>query len=172
MIEKCQSLLLAGAGESDAAARDTDMALCSFNIQKSTLLLFWKMLNSSKACCFLRHRVCVCVGFLLIFIFLWFPQCRKAVRLNVFHLEFFQLCQKLSVQPPFENACWMWKRVSYISVYKRNPSVGHTGRKVSKCDLWIHFMCFCPCLCTYGMCRFAFIPVCVLVCAHVSHCFR
>lgn len=33
-------LAAAAAGESNAAVRDTDMALCSFNIQKSTLLLF------------------------------------------------------------------------------------------------------------------------------------
>lgn len=39
------------------AAGYTYMALCSFNTQKSTLLLIWKIINTSKACCSLASCV-------------------------------------------------------------------------------------------------------------------
>lgn len=117
-----------------------DMALCSLNIQKSSLLLFWKMLNNSKAFCFLRHSVSLCVCVCSFFIFLWFPQCRN---------------RSDWVSLILNSSCWL-KKSHYISVHKRIPSVGNTGRKVSSSvflSLFMHiraglhfFLCVCRCV--------------------------
>lgn len=133
------------------------MALCSFIIQKSTLLLFRKMLNSSKACYFFRHGVCFFVLFFCSFSsFFDFPRVKKK------ELSVFCPCQSQQstcmslilyssrdVTTCLRSSC----QKMFVECEKEFPTARCARRihqpdiKVEeyKQDLWIHFMCLCLC---------------------------
>lgn len=139
------------------AAGYTYMALCSFNIQKSTLLLIWKIINTSKACCSLAscfsHFASSC--FILQ---VEMHSCWNSLILNLSNSVNNSWCSlHLKMLVECEN----------ILVYKKNPSVGYIASKLLKYHLWIQFVYRYLCLCTH---QYLQLLLCLWsVCT--SHCF-